>query len=97
MTLKEYLSGGSHREYYAQFVYAATIEHIVRVIGAERLQASADPYFHDIRITEWDIACMGMPFLGNLLKELGDSRTLSGLVCIAKEAAHQYLDSLVNK
>jgi hypothetical protein len=95
----------AHRRYYAQFVNASIIAQVVRFIGADAIRNSKDPHFNDIALVNWDRLC-GLkkwqstqqplrPLFGPLpitFNELGDFCTLAGLVCIAKEAARQWLE-----
>lgn len=82
----------THRAYYAQFVNERTIAHVVRWIGATRLLESKDQcHFNDISLNLWDRMVLTMPH-NHLYAELGDSCSLGSLVCIAKEAARQYVE-----
>lgn len=82
----------AHRRYYRQFVTHETVAYVVSSIGADRLVASTDRYFNDIPLTEWDYMQFGLPYDRDKLREAGDFITLSGIVCIAKEAARIYTD-----
>lgn len=98
MTREEYISAScddahaAHRRYYGQFVNQRTIDTVVRAIGADRLLASTDPHFNDIPLAKWD-RLVGLLPLAASLRDAGDYLTLSGGVCIAKEAARQYVES----
>ena len=98
MTRTEYLNAPreqaatAHRAYYGQFVTPATIEMVVRAIGADRLRASTDPHMDDIPLRMWDVLAPGLPGSSGF-KEAGDFYTLAGGVCLAKEAARQWLES----
>ena len=85
----------THREYYAQFVSGATIRRVETHIGREKIINSTDPHFNDIPLVLWDRLCSGLvPHdLGSKMRATGDYPTLSGLVCIAKEAARQIKES----
>lgn len=95
MTRDEYMQAskidgvGAHRAYYGQFVNKDTIKQVVSFIGANRIINSKDKHFNDIPLVEWDriakFIIRAEPF-----QKFGDYATLSGLVCIAKEAAQQY-------
>lgn len=82
-----------HREYYSQYVDQSVINRVVQRIGADRLLASKDPSFNDIRLKEWDVLARALGPLAVSFKELRDFATLGGLVCVAKEAALQYVES----
>lgn len=93
----DYLAGKvSHREYYGQFVTEATIRAVVQRFGEERLLSCTNEHLNDIPLHLWDRACMVnstviLPFL-NRFRDAGDYCTLSGMVCIAKEAAKQWIE-----
>ena len=93
MTREEYLNTPSleaHRTYYGQFVSPRTIAVVVSVIGAERLLGSTDPHFNDIPLKVWD-ALAPIPLAVSFLS-LGDFPTPAGSVCVAKEAARQFVE-----
>lgn len=98
MTRQEYMSASpedahaAHRAYYAQFVNQRTIDAVVRAIGADKLLASTDPHFNDIPLWQWDRLMGALPLAASL-RDAGDYLTLGGVVCIAKEAARQYVES----
>jgi hypothetical protein len=101
MTREEYISSASasreearaaHRRYYGQFVNRRTIDYVVRVIGSDALLASTDPHFNDIPLDKWDRIALSLPLAASL-RDAGDYMTLAGGVCIAKEAARQYVES----
>lgn len=99
MTRKDYLSASrdeahvAHRRYYGQFVDQRTITAVVREIGADKLLASTDPHFNDIPLARWDRLVDFLPLAASL-RDAGDYLTLGGGVCIAKEAARQYVESV---
>jgi hypothetical protein len=81
-----------HRRYYGQFVTAETISRVLDVVGEARLRASTDPHMNDIPLHLWEWAtAWGLPG-SDRFKEAGDYYTLSGGVCLAKEAARQWLE-----
>ena len=80
-----------HRRYYGQLVNSATISAVVRHIGADRLKASTDPHFNDIPLREWDLLAPWLPTEGTF-RDLEDFPTKAGFVCVAKEAARQYVE-----
>ena len=82
----------AHRRYYGQFVNASTKSRVVSVIGKDRLLASTDPHMNDIPLKEWDALVPGLPGSAGFAKA-GDYYTLSGGVCLAKEAARQYVEA----
>lgn len=101
ITRKEYMdscSGKSreeqtalHRAYYAQFVNERTISYVVERIGSARLLAARDPHLNDIPLGKWDAMRSTLPMAAKM-KDAGDYYTLSACVCIAKEAARQYIE-----
>ena len=97
-TRQNYLNGEcSHREYYAQFVSEGVKNRVSQAIGDARIKASRDPHFNDIPLGEWDMVIGVFPAnIANAMREAGDYPTLSGAVCIAKEAARQIKESLAN-
>ena len=95
-----------HRRYFAQFVNDDTIRRVVNGVGSERLLASTDPHLNDIPLGEWDALCgfrqrgsdiewtsPGALPCNRISKELGTWMSPSDLVCIAKEAARQWIDN----
>jgi len=89
-TRKQYLSKEcTHAEYYSQFVTASIIASVGRQIGVDRIKASSDQHLNDIPLKEWDRLYLPASDLAAKMKEAGDYLTLSGHVCIAKEAARQ--------
>jgi hypothetical protein len=46
-----------HNTYYEQFATPAVIRLVKFRIGADRIEASTDPYFNDIPLPYWDRAC----------------------------------------
>ncbi len=79
-----------HCAYYAQFITAAHLARLKR-IGYTKIRESNDPHFNDIPLTEWDRLSLPIPHDSvTRMKECGDYPTLSGAVCILKEAARQY-------
>lgn len=90
--------------YMAQFVTPLTIEYVRRHIGEERILASADPHLNDIELSTWERVCYTEPDGGgsfrylvptvpsHVFAELGEWRTRSVAVGIAKAAARQIAD-----
>lgn len=85
-------SAAAHRRYYAQLVNARTIVYVVSIIGADKLRASTDEHLNDIPLRKWDNLTRGLP-LATSFANLDDYATLGGLVCVAKEAAHQWIEA----
>jgi hypothetical protein len=82
----------THREYFAQFVTSGFSDSVARQIGAERLIAAKDEqHLNNIPLREWDAI---LPPFGSIakMKEAGDFMTLGDSVCIAKEAALQFIE-----
>lgn len=86
----------AHRRYYSQLVGQSTINHVVRIIGADALMASTHRHFIDIPMRRWDIAIASLP-LAMPFTALGDHATKAGLVCVAKEAASQWVEEQTGK
>lgn len=86
----------AHRRYYGQFVNSRTIKFVVSRIGADRLLASTDEHLNDIPLACWDMMARTLP-LARPLEDAGDYLTLGNAVCIAKEAARQWLDAQASK
>ena len=82
---------GLHRAYYAQFVGPVARGLAKSIIGIEKLLASTDLNFNDIPLARWDSIALAVGS-SSLMKEYGDVLTLSGQVCILKEAARQLVE-----
>lgn len=94
ITRKDYIDGNAtHREYYAQFVNEQTIAFVVRRIGASEIRESTDPHMNDIPLRLWDNLAGSLLPMATTFKSTGDCPSLSGYVCIAKEAARQFKES----
>jgi hypothetical protein len=76
----------THEEYYSQFVTAGIMRLVTSTFGKERLQAAfdSDRHFNTIPLAQWDRIA---PHVNVSLKPYGDYLTLSGQVCILKQAA----------
>ena len=81
------------RKYYGQFVTPRTISRVVNSIGEKALLASTDPHMNDIPLGRWDLLVPGLPGSAGFAKA-GDYYTVSNGVCLAKEAARQYVESV---
>ena len=79
-----------HQDYYAQLVSRSTVLRVVSAIGRERLLKSTNKWLNDIPLHEWDRVGITLP-LARPFKALGDYATKAGLVCVAKEAARQFI------
>ena len=82
----------AHRRYFGQFVTPGTIARVLSAIGKDRLTASTDPHLNDIPLKLWDQLTPQLPGSAGFAKA-GDYYTLANGVCLAKEAARQWLDS----
>lgn len=94
-TRKDYLDGKcTHAEYYAQFVTPGITARVSSRIGIERLKQSTDQHLNDIPLGTWDNLFDGAPMeVTKRLRECGDYPTKAGLVCIAKTAAFQLINT----
>jgi hypothetical protein len=81
----------AHRRYFGQFVTQRTIHRVVDAIGADRIKASTDEHMNDIPLYLWDRLVTMLPGSARF-KEAGDYYTLANGVCLAKEAARQWLE-----
>lgn len=81
-----------HRRYYAQFVDAGVVARVANAIGRDALFASKDPHFSDIPLPRWDRLAQNLGPLAISFESVGDYATLGGLVCVAKEAARQFVE-----
>ncbi len=98
-TRKQRLSDDcTHREYYAQFVTNITKQRVLRTIGnkerlKEHFKLESEEFFHPdkIQIKTWDKFSV-ISTEADKMREAGDYLTLSGIVCIAKEAAKQIVE-----
>jgi hypothetical protein len=85
----------AHRKYYAQAVTQTLIDSVVRIIGSKAILASKDRHLNDIPLIEWDNMCgMVEPYARAMNRRIGYTGgvSLSDCVCIAKEAAKQWLE-----
>lgn len=91
-TRQQYLNSEcTHREYYAQFITPDYIEYIVSRIGAKQLMEATDENLNSISLKKWDM--LNSPNCKQQLIEAGDYLTLAGKVCMAKEAARQFIEN----
>ena len=82
----------THREYTAQFVTEMTKETVMHHIGLEAILASNDDSLNDIELNAWDCLPNFPRATFDHMKQLGDSMSMAGKVCIYKEAAKQLKD-----
>jgi hypothetical protein len=94
-TRKQYLDREcNHREYYAQFVTPGVKQRVLQRFGIDALKASEEPSFNDLPLAVWDSLLVPVPSeIASKLRECGDYATLSGCVCILKEAARQLVEA----
>ena len=64
----------------------------MNAIGRERLKQSTHPHLSDIPLNEWDRLTATLPG-SNGFSKAGDYYTKANGVCLAKEAARQYIES----
>ena len=88
----------AHRDYYAQFVTESVKNTLLHSIGRSSILNSSDHhFFNDIPLRRWDT----LPIFATTdraMRKAGDYPTLSGKVCIYKEAARQiHLDYFATK
>lgn len=91
-TRKQYLNKEiTHQEYYSQFVNKGF--NGIKGWFRNRELENTDGYLFEIPLKVWDKIS---PPLGTneSMKLCGDCLTLAGKVCIAKEAARQYLKTI---
>ena len=81
----------AHRRYYAQFFDPDYIHRVAVQIGKSRLLASTDPHLNDIPLHMWDVAPEPHHYKSSL-KAVGDFWSLNARVCVAKEAARQFIE-----
>lgn len=82
----------AHRKYFGQFVTAGTVATVVRAIGKEKLLASTNEHFNDIPLRLWDRLTPRLSGSEGFAKA-GDYYTLANGVCLAKEAARQFVEN----
>ena len=84
----------AHRDYYGQFVTDSIAASVSRQIGRIRLASSECRHFNDIPMRAWNN--VSLPY--DVLRKHGQANGSGGVsqldhVCIAKEAARQWLES----
>ena len=90
-TRQDRLNGNcTHEEYFAQFVNDRTIDAVVSFIGEDVLRRSTDENLNDIPLDLWDKLSAFIP-LNIRFDEVGEVPSIGTYVCIAKEAARQFL------
>ena len=84
----------THRQFYAQFVNES-VKHTVNGFFPNPLSINEalvkDEHLNTIPLKKWDVigASIELPIK---FSDVGDQRSLAGLVCIAKEAARQLVE-----
>ena len=94
-TRKQYMGKEcTHREYYGQFVTPHIVDSVADQIGRDILRYSTDEHLNDIALSRWDNVFLTQDALRMVTKanESG-GYSLSDTVCIAKEAARQFIES----
>ena len=90
----DYLNGKcTHREYYAQFVSGDILARVKHRFGIDKLVEAyeKDNHFNAIPLKIWDNLSY-KPTLKIPMKSCDDYLTVSGGVCIFKEAAKQLVE-----
>jgi hypothetical protein len=86
----------AHREYYAQFVNNRIVTEVGNFIGVDLIKKAIsenDTNLNAIPLNRWDAIGKNLASRMYLnFRQLGDIPTLSGGVCIAKEAARQIFE-----
>lgn len=78
----------SHHDYYLQFVNDSVKNLVINCIGLERIKKSIDPHFNDIPLKLWDnLECSIRNIVGDSIRKLNNSVSLSDCICVAKTAA----------
>ncbi len=92
-TRKDYLNECcTHQQYYSQFISDYTRHAVRETLGIARIKSSTDPHFNDIPLHLWDLIPIGYR-PAQLMKQVGDTMTAAGKICICKEAARQLRDT----
>lgn len=92
LTRSQYLAGEvGHSDYYGNIISAAGFrapQHLV-----EMSRKSTDRFFNDVPLAHWDAAAAGVrsAAIAQAFKDRGDYLTLSGQVCLLKEAVRRKL------
>ena len=104
MTRAEYLATGvgidhAHRDYYAQFETAGVRLRVMREFDVEDLVAcvkAGDRSFSRTPLALWDIvSATNQGAVHVLMKSRGDSWSLAGGVCVAKEVGLQIAEAAI--
>ena len=86
---KDFMTGVCDFEtYYGQMVTKRIVEAVVSIIGADRILKSKDDHLNDIPLKEWDR--VGYSIGIQCHWPAGDSCSMAGLVCVAKNAARKF-------
>lgn len=102
---------GFHNRYFGQFITKETTQAVLKHIGEKSLLESTDEHLNDIPLSRWD-ALVGypgdngavaprwncrLPTNRKAIEAAGEWVTASTLVCIAKQAAREWLERERNK
>lgn len=94
ITRKEYMMDSSRlfNDYHGQFVSQGLKNYVVTTIGPDRILNSRAPYFNDIPLVSWNrLQPVVKQYISRkMLTDLGESMSLSLVVCVAKTAARQW-------
>lgn len=92
-TRQQYINGEcTHDEFYAPFITKRMKQIVLQRIGMEQLNRSEDEHLNDIPLHSWE----SLPYIYSVsikYKQLtGDYLTVSGWVCLYKQAAKQLME-----
>ena len=97
ITRKDYMTKkATHREYYGQLVTPEIIRTVASFIGGDKLLASTDEHLNDISLAHWDAMHQFLPpyYMSAMIEtDPNCGRSLSNTVCVAKEAARQWIEA----
>jgi hypothetical protein len=82
----------SHEEYYHQFVTGEHKQYVRYKFGINKLKIAYEENksFNTISLSQWDwISISPFMMLKISMKDVGDYLTMSGIVCILKQAARE--------
>lgn len=84
-----------HREYFGQYVTKNIQNTVVSFIGPEAILKSTDIHMNDIPLKKWDdvTKIIDSDSLRARVRADGGTLPLAFLVCIAKEAAKQFVEN----
>jgi hypothetical protein len=81
----------AHRDYFAQFVAPETIIEVAHRFGTRLIESIDQQYFNDIDIALWHSFSLRIT-LAITFGDAGTFGTESDYVCVAKEAARQWVE-----